>query len=249
MGCFGAGGVEIHYTDEGNGDPVLLVHGFASDIQMNWRETNWFSTLKSAGFRVVALDCRGHGLSEKLYEPKDYSSEAMGSDVLALMDHLEIDCCHLMGYSMGAILSLHLALGNESRFESLILGGIGDNVLRQGRGDREDIARALEADALDDVTHPVGREFRAFAQRQKGDLNALAACIRSERSNFSTDRLAKLSLPVLVVAGERDVLTGDAYALAACFPNGQTVIVPRRDHMKTVADRVYKEAVLDFLAR
>lgn len=248
MAFFRSGDVEIHYEVEGSGKPVMLVHGFVSDLQMNWRETNWFTTLPKAGFQVVALDCRGHGTSSKLYAPSDYTSEAMGGDILALTDHLGIECCPLMGYSMGAIISLHLVLDYEDRFESVILGGIGDHVLRGGRGDREDIALGLEAESLADVSHPVAQGFRAFADRQKGDLKALAACIRSPRSNFELDELARLDLPVLVVAGETDALAGDAGALAECFRDGRAVIVPRRDHMKAVADKVYKEAVLEFLS-
>jgi len=247
MASFHSGDIDIHYEDQGVGEPIVLVHGFASDIQMNWRETSWFKTLTSAGYCVLALDCRGHGASGKLYSPSDYTSEAMGSDVLALMDHLGIESCRLMGYSMGAIISLKLALDHEERFKRLILGGIGDHVLRGGPGNREEIASGLEAESLAGVSHPVAREFRAFADRQKSDLRALAACIRGRRTSFEREDLVQLGLPVLVVAGEKDGLVGDAGALAKCFAQGQAVIVPRRDHMKTVADRVYKDAVLDFI--
>jgi len=109
------------------------------------------------------------------------------------------------------------------------------------------VARALEAESIDDVTNPTARTFRAFAEQTNSDLKALAACIRSARAPIIAQDLGRLACPVLVVVGEEDVIGGDAAQLAALMPNARAFMVPGRDHMRTVGDKAYRQAVLEFL--
>ncbi len=82
--------IEIAYLDEGEGDPIVLIHGFASTAAINWVQPGWVTTLTKASRRVIALDNRGHGASSKLYDPAAYHSATMAEDVRALLDHLGI---------------------------------------------------------------------------------------------------------------------------------------------------------------
>src|SRR6267378_2237632 len=115
MPSFHNGAVEIAYLDEGEGEPILLVHGFASSKGVNWVYPAWVSELKKNGRRVIALDLRGHGDSSKLYGREEYSIEIMASDVIALMDHLEIDRADIMGYSLGSRITATLARSQPER--------------------------------------------------------------------------------------------------------------------------------------
>jgi pimeloyl-ACP methyl ester carboxylesterase len=241
-------GVEIAFLDEGAGDPVLLIHGFASNTVVNWVDTGWVRFLTSNGFRVISIDNRGHGRSQKLYRVEDYGAPQMAEDARRLLDHLGIPRADVMGYSMGARITAFLALAHPDRVRSCIFGGLGINMVR-GMAGTGPIAHALEAESIDQVTNPTARTFRAFAEQTKSDLKALAACIRSSRDPITAEDVGRIACPVLVVVGSDDVVGGSASALAALIPRAEAVEIPDRDHMKTVGDRRYKEAVLDFLRR
>lgn len=246
MPSFHNGSVEIAYLDEGEGLPIVLVHGFASTKEVNWVSPGWFSTLKRAGRRVIAMDDRGHGQSSKLYDPADYHTTLMAEDVRALMDHLGVGRADVMGYSMGARITAFLALAHPERVRTAILGGLGMHLI-EGVGLPESIADALEAPSLADVTDPQGRTFRAFADQTKSDRGALAACIRGSRQELSREQAAAISQPVLIAVGTKDVVAGSAQELAAVIPGAQVLEIPNRDHMLAVGDRVYKDGVVKFI--
>ena len=248
MPSFHNGAVEIAYLDEGEGDPILLVHGFASSKNVNWVYPAWVSELKKNGRRVVAIDLRGHGDSSKLYEPEQYSIEIMTGDVIALMNHLKIDRADIMGYSLGSRITALLARSRPERLRSAILGGIGIGLI-EGGGPGENVAAALEAPSLDDVTDPVGRTFRAFADQTRSDRRALAACLRGSRRLMTREEAARITVPVLIAVGTTDEIAGSAQALGKIIPGSQVLDIPNRDHMRAVGDKVYKAGVLDFLSQ
>src|SRR5665648_495242 len=129
MQSFDSGGVRIAYRDEGEGEPILLIHGFASNAATNWADPGWISLLVQSGRRVIAYDNRGHGLSEKLYDPSLYSATSMAEDALRLLDHLGIERADVLGYSMGARIAAFLVLRHPERVRSVILGGLGINMV------------------------------------------------------------------------------------------------------------------------
>ncbi len=246
MPSFKNGDVEIAYLDEGEGEPIVLVHGFASTKEVNWVQPGWVSVLNRAGRRAVALDNRGHGASSKLHDPAAYHSAAMADDVRALLDHLKIERADIMGYSMGARITAFLAVKHTARVRSAILGGLGIRLV-EGVGLPESIADALEAPSLGDVTDPTGHVFRAFAEQTKSDLRALAACIRGSRQTLTRAEVGAIRAPVLVAVGTKDVVAGSAHALAALIPGARALDIPNRDHMLAVGDKIYKAGAIDFL--
>ena len=248
MPSFNSDGVDIAYLDEGTGDPMVLIHGFASNAQVNWVDTGWVRELVRAGRRVIAIDNRGHGRSEKLHDPSLYGGPTMAEDARRLLDHLSIQQADVMGYSMGARITAFLALAHPQRVRSAIFAGLGGNMVRPMAGTGP-IAAALEAPSIDDVTNATARTFRAFAEQTRSDLKALAACIRSSRDPLTPEALATLTCPVLVAVGSDDVIGGKPEALAKLIPGAEAFVIEGRDHMKAVGDRSYKEAVLAFLAR
>jgi pimeloyl-ACP methyl ester carboxylesterase len=246
MASFKNGSVEIAFLDEGEGEPIVLVHGFASNKEVNWVHPGWVSTLMRAGRRVIALDNRGHGASSKLYDPAAYHSATMAEDVTALLDHLDIVRADVMGYSMGARIAAYVAVNSPARVRALILGGLGIRLV-DGVGLPETIADALEAPSLADVSDPIGRVFRAFAEQTKSDLKALAVCIRGSRQTLSREQVAGIAKPVLVAVGTKDIVAGSGPALAALIPGARAFDIPDRDHMLAVGDKVFKMGVLEFL--
>src|ERR1700743_215186 len=213
MPSFHHGAVKIAYLDEGEGDPIVLVHGFASSKNVNWVYPAWVSDLKKSGRRVIAFDNRGHGDSSKLYDAKDYELAIMASDIAALMDHLNLARADVMGYSLGSRMTAMLARSAPQRLRSAVLGGIGIGLI-EGGGPGENVAKALEADSLDEVTDPMGRTFRSFADQPRSDRRALAACMRGSRRLMTRDEAAAITVPVLIAVGTTDDVAGSATALA-----------------------------------
>ena len=248
MPSFHNGAVEIAYLDEGQGEPIVLIHGFASNKQMNWVYPGWVSELTKNGRRVIALDLRGHGESSKLYDPAQYGIATLAGDVTALMDHLKIDRADLMGYSLGARITGWLAYAQPRRLRSAIFGGLGIGLVKGG-GPGENVAEALEAPSLDDVTDPVGRTFRAFADQTRSDRKALAACMRGSRELMTEQQVAAIKVPSLIAVGTTDEIAGSADELGKLIPGSQVLHIPNRDHMRAVGDKVYKAGVLEFLSR
>ena len=248
MPSFNHGDVEIAYLDEGEGDPIVLVHGFASTKNVNWVYPTWVSELKKSGRRVVALDNRGHGDSTKLYEPAQYSIPIMAGDVVALMDHLQISRADVMGYSLGGRMTAWLGSNAPDRLRSAILGGIGIAMI-EGGGPGENVALALEAPSLEDVTDPAGRTFRAFADQTRSDRLALAACLRGSRGLMTKEEAEGISVPVLIAVGTSDEVAGSAHELGQIIAGSEVLDIPGRDHMRAVGDKVYKTGVEDFLSR
>jgi pimeloyl-ACP methyl ester carboxylesterase len=247
MQKFNSAGVKIAYSDEGTGQPVVLIHGFASNARVNWQATGWIKTLLQAGYRVVTMDNRGHGESEKLYDSEKYSASIMADDAGRLLDHLGIAQAAVMGYSMGARISAFLTLQRPELVSRVVFAGLAERMVL-GVGGSEEIYAGLKAPAWRDVTDPQGRAFRLFAETTKSDLNALAACIRSSRVKIKEEALASIKCPVLVIAGELDDISGPVQPLVDMMPNARGVVLPERNHMNAVGDSGYKKAVLAFLA-
>jgi len=241
-------GVEIAFLDEGEGEPIVLVHGFASNKEVNWVAPGWVTTLTRAGRRVIAFDNRGHGASGKLYDPADYHSALMAGDVRALIEHLGLERADVMGYSMGARNTAFLALSRPDRVRSAVLGGLGIRLV-EGVGLPDTIAEALEAPALAGVSDPTAYMFRAFAEQTKSDLRALAACLRGSRQTLSRAEVGRITMPVLVAVGSNDPIAGSPQELAALMPAAEALAIPGRDHMLAVGDRAFKSGVLEFLSK
>ncbi|MGD0189818.1 MAG: alpha/beta hydrolase [Rhizomicrobium sp.] len=250
MPQFDAGNISIAYDDitpERSHGTVLLVHGFATNRRENWQRLGWYGAFERKGYRVIALDCRGHGESGKPVDPSLYSRDAMAGDIVAVMDHLGIPTADLMGYSMGARLALTAAIAHPDRFSHVVLGGIGGRLFEPPRGENT-MAAAMEADNPDDISDPLLRSFRHFADEQGEDRRALAAL---SRASFRIDDVApactRVKAPVLVVAGARDVLAGDPQVLAKAFPTGISVVLPGCDHFSAIPHGLFKASVFDFL--
>ncbi len=248
MQTFDSEGVEIAYIDEGEGDPILLIHGFASNITINWVDTGWVRTLLRAGRRVIAIDNRGHGSSEKFYNQEKYAAPMMAEDAGRLLQHLRVPRADVMGYSMGARITAFLTMNQPGKVRSAIFAGLGINMVR-GVGGAGPIALALEVPSIDDVINETARTFRAFAESTGGDLLALAACIRASRDKITAEALGGITVPVLVAVGTKDVIGGSARDLADLIPGAEALEIAGRDHMKAVGDRSYKEGVLAFLEK
>ncbi len=243
---FDSDGIRLHYEVHGpdQGTPIMLVHGFASDYRLNWVGSRWQETLAGAGFRVIGLDCRGHGHSDKPHEEAAYAIDVMADDVVRLLDHVGVESAHHLGYSMGARIGLELAIAHPDRIRRAVLGGLGSE---GAIAHSAEIATALRAgEPTDD---PIAQTFYRFAASRPGnDLAALAACIAGLRPRSDPRELGAIRTPILIVVGDRDDLAAGAPELIELIPTARLVTLPGRDHMSAVTSGEFKRAALDFLS-
>ena len=252
MKHFPSGALTLAYQEvvpEGPQDGVMvLVHGFATSSEENWRRLGWLAALERKGRRAVALDLRGHGGSDKPHDAAAYEREAMAGDIAALMDHLGIERADVMGYSLGAHLSLAFALSHAERIDHLILGGVGKRADDETRfGGKMTLAEAMRAPDPETIADPILKGFRRFAEVEGADREALAACSEGAGRPLVVDDLRRLTMPTLVVAGTLDTIAGDPQGLADLIPGAKCVAIPGCDHFSAIPHALYKAAVFDFL--
>jgi pimeloyl-ACP methyl ester carboxylesterase len=244
-----ADGIDIAYEIVGEGEPVVLIHGFGANRTITWSNTSWYQTLTRAGHRVIAIDCRGHGESGKPHQPDDYDEGRMTADIIAILAALRVPAADIIGYSMGAYLAMRLMHDAPGRVRRVVLGGVGEKYFTPSPEKMEIIAQGFLAEDPATITDPTAREFRTFCERAGNDLLAMAACIRRPRLVFAREELHTMVPPVLVVAGDGDEVAGRPDPLAECFTQGRALTIAKRNHHSTVGDRAFKDAVVDFLAR
>jgi len=247
MARFASGPLSLAYDEIGTrGRPAILVHGFASNRDENWRRLGWYGALERKGIRFAAFDCRCHGESDKPHDPEAYGREAMVGDVFALMDHLGAERADLVGYSMGARIVLAAGLAHPERVPLLVAGGVGGKLF-DAAPPGNPMAAAMSAEDPDSISEPLLKSFRQFADEQGQDREALAACTRGLDFRLTREALGGLAVPTLVIAGARDELAGRPDDLAAAIPGARAVTLPGCDHFSAISHGLFKASTIDFL--
>lgn len=243
-------GLRLHYVDEGSGEPVLLLHGLTSSTEGNWVRPGIWQMLLDHGRRVIGLDARGHGKSDKPHVPESYENAAMVRDVAALLDHLELPYVDLVGYSMGAMTAIRFA-ERDDRVRRLVLGGIGGDphqwgsaenlAARRARADR--ILAGLTASDPEAITDPLAQRVRRLMEQRGNDLAAMAAIQRAIRPLGGDVDVSKVVAPTLVICGEDDF---PAEPLAAALAHGQFHVLPG-DHESVVSEPELAKVITAFV--
>ena len=221
-------------------EPVLLVHGFASSFDRNWREPGWADLLSEAGRQVIGIDLLGHGSADKPHDPAAYA-QLDESVIAALPEEGQVDA---VGFSMGAGLLLTVASQMPERFGRIVVGGVGANLFQPG--DPEPIAQAVERAMANDDDPGLGRAFAVFAAGADNDPLALAACLRRPTHALTAEQLGGVTCPVLVVLGDKD-FAGPADPLVEALPDAKLVTLRGADHFGTPKDFRFLDAALEFL--
>jgi pimeloyl-ACP methyl ester carboxylesterase len=247
-------GVSLHYTDQRRGDDtggppldgrvIVLLHGFSADSERNFVRPGILAKLLAAGERVVALDARGHGRSDRPTDVAAYEHDAMRRDVAALLDHLAIAECVVVGYSMGGQTALRLA-AVDPRVSALVLLGVGDGTSRVDGGAelRAPMIGALRTDDPADIEQAALRQFRIMAGDDRETLAALMSAEWPDTQSF----VGAVKCPVLLVIGQDDDQARSPDGLLALLANGSAVRVPG-NHFTANATPELHDALLEFLA-
>lgn len=256
---FDSAGVQIHYVDQGDGEPVVLVHGFTGSYARHWEAPGGMEALRRAGYRVIALDCRGHGQSGTPQDPSQYGLE-MVRDVVRLLDHLDVQRAHVVGYSMGGQIASQLLVHHPDRLLTATLVGAG----WEGE-DLEDLAaqtQELAAAFADRDAGPLLRLMTPPGQPEptddevaavnaslfgRNDPEVLAAMMRSllQLSRIPADSLRANKVPTLALVGEHDPRVEEVERLAGVMANLEVIEIPGATHATSV--RLAAEDLLTFL--
>lgn len=220
-------------------DPVLLVHGFASSFDRNWRQPGWVDLLADAGREVIGVDLLGHGEADKPHDPAAYA-DLEGDVAAALPDEGQVDA---IGFSLGARVLLGVAIAHPDRFARIVLGGLGANLF--SNADPEAVASAIESGAGPEAPG-IARMFAQFAEGSGNDPKALAACLRRTAPRIDPGDLAAVRCPVLVVLGTED-FAGPGEPLVDALPDATLVVLPGVDHFAAPRDFGFIDAALGFL--
>ena len=239
---FDSHGVRIRYVDEGDGPAVVLIHGYIGNVERHWVDNGIFGNLVR-DYRVIALDCRGHGKSDKPGDPTNFGSE-MSRDIVRLLDHLQIQRAHVVGFSMGAFLVGHLLTTDADRFLSATF--VGHHPLRRWTADDESEAEAFARDLESDMPFrslilgiappgapPSDEEIRTRSQALTAANNtkALAAYHRGLRNLLVADAdLAAVRVPTLGIIGTADPAMFGLQELKTIMPTLSVVVVDGATH-------------------
>jgi pimeloyl-ACP methyl ester carboxylesterase len=244
---FDSNGVLIHYEATGAGFPIVLLHGWASSYRMDFVDNGWVEALSPIR-RVIGVDQRGHGASDKPHDPSAYAHEVMAKDVTALLHHLDIERTDVFGYSMGGQIAGRLLVHAPERLRAVVMGGVGVNWMDPA-GDGSAQQYAIVIDALlaaepNTIENATIRAVRDLYATQGNDLAALAAWLQADHFGATREELADVDVPVLVVNGEGDM---EAPQVAAAIPAAQVEVIPGANHITVVPDQRFKDRVLRFL--
>ncbi len=259
---FDSNGVQINYVDQGNGEPVVLVHGFAGSYVESWQEPGVMEALGTAGYRVIAMDNRGHGASGKPHDPEQYGLE-MVRDVVRLLDHLNIERAHVVGYSMGTLITNNVRAMYPERLLTATLGGngwAGEGVERGGTFSIPELAEALDNNDIGPLLRgltppgapePTADEVAATSAvlLATNDPEALAAVIRGlpQLTRITADNLRANTVPTLALIGDQDPNMENVERLAGVMSNLEVVEIPGADHMTAPGEDTFIESLVGFL--
>lgn len=258
MPYFDNEGIKIYYEIEGKGHDLIMIHGFASNMEDNWKQPGWIKTLKEEN-RLILVDCRGHGKSDKPKDPSQYGN-SMSRDIVKLMDHLDIKSSNLFGYSMGSRITLSFIINYPERVKCAILGGFIPSPMSPERVTQffEPTIKALKAKSVDQIKNPIAKQFRLFAESRGGDLDALAAVMGGSHAEVESDfvfetladlkaELEKIKIPILSVIGSLDVLINNKTLIADLVPDACYFQIQGKDHLTVVRDPKFHMVVKAFL--
>ncbi len=255
---FDSAGCKIHYTIEGNGPPLILIHGYAVNADINWRWNGIISKLRKH-FTTIALDLRGHGLSEKPSKPGSYGIE-MAKDVIRLMDHLKIEKAYIMGYSMGGFITLKLVTMYPERIIKAVVGGAGyekpegDNIkilmelvqsLESGKG-YAPLIKTLEPERKEPPAWKL--KITDFGLNMLAESQAMANVMKQfPEMEVTEEQLKNNQVPVLAIVGTKDPLKVGTTEMEKYLNNARYIYLEGRDHMTAMMGSKFYKPVLEFL--
>jgi pimeloyl-ACP methyl ester carboxylesterase len=245
---FGRDGIKLHYDVHGEGEPVVLLHGFTS-LGSTWERNGWVELLLTYGFQPIAMDVRSHGLSSPVFDPEACATDVLAGDVVELLDHLAIPAAPIIGFSMGGGIALELALISPSRVNKLVIGGVGDAAINDLHNAAE-VAAIAETFANPSLEAPRGSPpdlLRKNAEGAGNDLRALLPFLQTGGWPGGLRAIRRLNMPSLVIVAESDEYMASTDVLLARLDPTHVLRLQGKGHHQVMRDEEVKQSTLAFL--
>jgi pimeloyl-ACP methyl ester carboxylesterase len=253
MSKFTSQNINLHYEVIGTGTPVLFLHGFTVNFELNFLQSGWADRLAKRGFQVIGMDMRGHGKSDKPLLPTDYGTVNMANDAMALLKHLEIKQAHLIGYSMGSVIALHLLHQHPEKFLRACLIGTGDGLVGVPPYTFEAILPGFSAllSLTDFPAHlpPHVSAYWTLVHETGGNIEALIAASSADYPHVPIASANEISTPTQIISGENDNVLGTGKILASSLPNSEYLEIGDENHFTLAFSELAQLAVLDFFEK
>lgn len=244
--------ISIYYEQHGKGEPVILVHGIAVSFKYNFSNFSWVDKLTDNNMRVVGLDLRAHGLSDKPLDPSSYGTHNLTSDILAVMDELKIKRASIIGYSLGSALTLHLIHSHPDRFSRAVLVATGDSLfgLTSSSALKQSSIDLFLAISSDTYPHHLPEHIAAywnFVNQSGANRQALLALLKGDTQHLSIEDISSIDTPTMIISGGKDLVLGQGVKLAEKLPESVYLEFKEADHFSLAAITDVKNAIVDFL--
>ena len=243
--------ISIYYEQHGEGLPVILVHGITVSFKDNFSNFGWVENLTDNGMKVVGLDLRGHGLSDKPLSTNDYGTHNLASDILAVMDELKLNKVAIVGYSLGSALTLHLIHTYPERFSRAVLIATGDSLIGLNPAAFAQTSSNLySAISSDTFPHELPEHISVywkFVNESGANREALLALLKGKTLYLSIDEISNIQTPTMVISGGNDLVLGQGVILAEKLAESIYLEFEEADHFSLAAITKVKNAVVGFL--
>lgn len=251
MSTFSSNSISLSYHIYGEGKPILLLHGGCIDFNYNYLQTKWVETLTKQGYKVIGLDFRGHGNSDRSADPGFYGLDNLSNDAMNLILHLNLKSVAIMAYSMGTVISLNLLHKHPEFFSKAILIGTGNCLIGQPPFEKiiQGLGNVFEFESFPDHLPKHVSAYWKFFKELRLDRESMKAFSRASYPSLTAEEVSNIHVPTLIISGEKDLVLGQGKLVANELAHVEYTEIKNADHFTLAVDPNTHQKAIEYLKR